>query len=496
MARILGIDIDRGAVRGAVVKTTFRRTEVERYVQIPLTEPPTSPGAHAELHDALQELLRAVGKPPDTIVSSLDGAQASLRVVELPVAASKRVGEVLPFELESMLPFEISDAVIDHQMIGTKDGQLQLLAAAALKDRVRAHLAVFAGTAIDPREVAVGAAALEGLRGLCPELAQKPVAVLELCEREANVCVLQRGHATFARTLSVGWDGDPKHEAELWQGLHRTVAAYLASGGPALETLYLCGVGPLTDLAPWLAREVSLPVEVLTLPQVQDPATTTPADLPVFARALSLAARVTLAGKRINLRSGEFASTRAQTELAAHLNVVAICGVAVLVSMMLAFKARQSLLLDEQAALRKRLGETTQEVFGKTETDPHVVETMIGSPQSDNPLPRFDAYDALAAISDAVPQEITHEVRHLRIDFADEKKEGSVELQGALASIDQRDQIVTKLEAHGCFADIERGRTSPGRSTDQINYQLEAKIRCPGEAAPAKKKKTPRGDDE
>ncbi len=496
MARILGIDIDRGAVRGTVIKTTFRSTEIERYVQIPLTEPAGSPGALPELHDALQNLLRAIGKPPDTIVSSLDGAQASLRVVELPAAASKRVAEVLPFELESMLPFEISDAVIDHQLIGTKDGQLQLMAAAALKDRVRAHLALFAGTQIDPREVAVGAAALEGLRGLCPELAQKPVVLLELCEREANVCVLERGHATFARTLSVGWDGDPKHEAELWQALHRTVAAYRASGGPTLETLYLCGIGPLTDLAPWLAREVSLPVEVLVLPQVTNPATTTPDDLPVFARATALAGRITLAGKRINLRTGEFASTRAQTELAAHLNVVAICCVAVLVSMMLAFKAHQTLLLDEQAALQKRLGETTEAVFGKTETDPHAVEAMIASPQSDNPLPRFDAYDALAAISDAVPQEVTHEVRHLRIDFADEKKEGQIELQGALASIDQRDQIVTKLEAHGCFADIERGRTSPGRSNDQINYQLEAKIRCPGEATPAKKKKKTGSDDE
>ncbi|HEX2677457.1 MAG TPA: pilus assembly protein PilM [Polyangiales bacterium] len=495
MARTLGIDIDRSAVRGVVYKTAFRKSEVERYIAIPLTEPVDGPGRLPELHDALQNMLRAIGKPPDSVVTAIDGTQASLRVVELPQAASKRLAEVLPFELESMLPFEISDAVVDYQTIGTKAGTLQLMAAAALRTRVAAHLATFQGTAVDPREVAVGAAALDGLRALCPELAQKPVVLLELCEREANMCVLERGHASFARTLSVGWDGDPKNEAELWQGVHRTLAAYRASGGTPVETLYLCGLGPLTDLAPWLARELSLPVEVLQLPSVQSELVTTPADLPVYARAAALAGRGSTSAKRINLRVGEFASKRAQTELAGYLNLVAICGVAVLLSLVFALKARQHTLEDEQAALRKRLSETTQAVFGKAVTDPSQVESMINSPQNENPLIRFDAYDALAAISAAVPQEISHEVRHLRIDFADEKKEGDIELQGALATIDQRDQIVNKLEEHGCFKEIERGKTSPGRTTDQLNYQIEAKIRCPGEAAVVKKKVS-RGDDE
>jgi general secretion pathway protein L len=495
MARILGIDIDRSAVRAAVLRTALRRTELERYLQIPSTEPAGSPGQLPELHEALSNLLRAIGKPPDAVVTSLDGTQASLRTVELPVAASKRVSEVLPFELESMLPFDIVDAVVDHQPIGTKDGQLQLLAAAVLKARVSEHLALFHGTAIDPREIAVGAAGLEGLRALCPELTQAPVALLELCDREANVCVLERGHTTFARTISVGWDGDAKHEAELWQGVHRTLAAYRAGGGAALDKLYLVGIGPLSELAPWLARELSLAVDVLTLPRVTAPNTSTPPDLPVFARAAALAARLTASGKRLNLRSGEFASKRGQNELASYVNLAAICGVCVLLASTISLKAEQSVLQDEQDALRKRLKDTTQQIFGKAEGDPQKVGAMLASPQNDNPLPRFDAYDALAAISEAVPQEITHEVRHLRIDLADDKKEGQVELQGALASIDQRDQIVTKLEAHGCFVDIERGRTSPGRTANEINYQLEAKVACPGEA-PTKKPKAKAEDDE
>jgi general secretion pathway protein L len=167
----------------------------------------------------------------------------------------------------------------------------------------------------------------------------------------------------------------------------------------------------------------------------------------------------------------------------------------VLVTAVFSLKVRQSVLSSEQAALRKQLRETTARVFGKAEADPEKVMTMIQTPSADNPLPRFDAYDALAAISAAVPADITHEMRHMRIEVAEEKKEGQIELQGSLGSIEQRDVIVTQLESHGCFKEIQRGRTSPGRSTETLNYQLEAKLTCPGDVSLTKKKKTVRSSD-
>ncbi len=492
MARILGIDIDRSALRGAVLKTGFRGIEMERYLQIPLAEAPESPGRNVEVHEALASLLRALGKPPDTCVSSLDGEHASLRVVELPAAASKRIGEVLPFELEAMLPFDVADAVVDYQPIDMHGPQLKLLAAAALRDRVREHIELFQGTgAADPRQVAVGAAALDGLRALCPALAVGTVGVLELCDLQTNLCVLTQGRACFARTLSAGRDTLPKRAGELLQAIQRSIAAYLSGGGAPLSELHLCGDGPLAEMAPWLSRELGIPTQVLVLPDATFAAT---AELPVFARAAALAARGSTPGKRINFRTGEFASKRGRNELIGQVNLVIGCAVAVLLCSMVSLKTRQSVLLGEQAALSKQLEDTTEAIFGEGEKNPHKVEALLSAPQNDNPLPRFDAYDALAALSDAVPSSITHEVRHVRIDLAEDKKEGSFELQGALASIEQRDEIVSKLEAHGCFVDIQRGRTSPGRSTDQINYQLEAKLQCPGDAPAVKKHK--RSSDE
>jgi general secretion pathway protein L len=488
MARILGLHIDRDALRGVLLKTAFRRTELDRFVEVPLAEAPDSPGRLPELHDALQNMLRSLGQAPDIVHTALDGEQASLRVIELPLAAAKRAAEVLPFELESMLPFEVTDAVIDYQPIDTKGGQLRLLAAAALRARVRDHLALFNGSPLEPREVAVGAAALDGLRALCPELGLGHSVILEIGTTETNFCVLLQGRTAFARTLSLGASSLPDGEDALFSAVRQSLAAYRATDSDLPERIYLGGQGDLTGLISELATQTGVTVELLTLPSTETSQTPLPL---TFTRAAALAGRGLRSGKRINLRTGEFAAGRHRGDMASQLNLIAVCAVAVLLCLVFALKARQSILVDEQAELSKQLGETTERVFGKREVNPERVQTMLKSPQNDNPLPRFDAYDALGAISDAVaaaPDEIVHEVRHVRIDLAEDKKEGKLELQGLLASIEQRDVIVSQLEAHGCFRDIQRGRTSPGRNAEQVSYQIEATVQCPGEGTPKKRK--------
>src|SRR5262245_23208965 len=118
MARLLGIDIGADAIRGVVLRGSMRRLEVERYLEILLAESEGSPRRLPELSEAGRGLLAAVGSTPDTIVASIAGEEASLRNVELPAAARKRIAEILPFELEALLPFEPRDAVIDFQPMG------------------------------------------------------------------------------------------------------------------------------------------------------------------------------------------------------------------------------------------------------------------------------------------------------------------------------------------------------------------------------------------
>jgi Tfp pilus assembly PilM family ATPase len=490
MARFLGIDIGPTALRGALVRSALRKLELERYVEIPLVEPKGSPGHLPELAQAGRNLLLSLPSAPDVIVAAIPGEECSLRAVELPAAARKRIAEVLPFELEAILPYEPRDAVTDYQPIDSDQTTLRVMAASVLPQHITTALEGLRHAGLEPRELAAGAAALDGLVNLIPELREPgPLLLVDLADHRTDLCFLQNGHCVFGRTISLGIEDMPGAAEELKHELQRTLASFRSAGASPLRAVRVCGSGAMAeDALPWLASALDVvETQLLVLP---NPNVMHTQASPVFGKAAALAARGAMGRRRINLRTGAFATGHARGELVEHLNLIVTCAVIVVMTAMFSLKARQMLLSDEQQALRTELATVTKEVFDRTITDPVQAEALAKNPRSNDPLPRFDAYDAMGALSSAVSEDITHEIRRLLIEVADEKREGRMELQGVLDSLGQRDKIVNQLEQHPCFHDIQLGRTSPagGAEQNRINYQIEAVVQCPGETSPADKK--------
>jgi len=256
MARILGIDQGPHAVRGTLLRTVLRRGEVLRYVEVPLVVPDdVAPDADPEERDraarraALADLVAQLDPPPDQIVAAVDGRSASLRSVEIPAAAQKRANEVLPFELEPLLPFQADEAVLDHQPVAREGPTLRLLTAAVHHDRLRDFLERLGEAGVDPKEVAVGGASLDGLAHLVPEMHVGTSVVLALGQNHADLCVLRDGRAAFARTVALrGSPFDERSPLEL--ELRRSLAAWRANGGAPLERAWLTGFLPAPPAPP------------------------------------------------------------------------------------------------------------------------------------------------------------------------------------------------------------------------------------------------------
>jgi general secretion pathway protein L len=401
------------------------------------------------------------------------------------------LGEVLPFELEALLPYDPHDAVIDHQPITDDATGVRLLVASVLKTKVVAELSHWREMGLEPRELAAGAASLDGLAGLAPGISATGSAlIVELGDHHMDICALSGGRCAGARTIGVGMLDMPDAADEARRELQRTLASLRAAGVEADLPIFFCGSGAGGEgVREWLSHAFgrdALPLEL--------PAATTgrSAASPMFGRALALAARAAFGRRRIDLRKGDLASTVSTGQLGSQLNVAVIGAVVVAVTAMFSLKAQQSLLVAEEEALSAELSTVTKDVLGEAIEDVEVVEEKIKNPKSTDPLPRFDAFDAVAALSSAIPSEVSHEVRRLRVEIADEKAEGRFELQGSLDSLGHRDALVAALEGHPCFKDIQPGKTNvaPGGETQRIAYQIEAKLQCPGEGGPEGKKKS------
>jgi len=480
MARILGLDIDERSVRAAWLESSFRSAQLESIGYADIAPTFDDQGKTEAFQEAIRSVL-AGKKPADQIIVSLSGLEASLRAVELAPGLAGKIGEVLPHELAELLPFEMSDLVIDHQITRQSPTELKILAATARKDVIRSKLETLRESGVEPRELAVGAAALDGLLGVMPALATGgPHLLVHVGIDSTDLCIVADGRCVTARTLSDGADAlDSGRAGVLAQQISRTVASFRAEGGLPLTGIHVSGIRDPRVLATHLETTLEVAAGPTDLPAILGVDTYA---LPPFARAIALASRSLRKGRRFDLRKGEFAPPRAISGLREYRGSIAFGIALVFVSFIFSTYVRYSTLDAEHEALSAQMRTTTRALFGREATAASEArELLAGGTAIGDPRPRMDAFAMLDLISHKVPAPIRHSTNRLRIEIDDEARDGRFELAGVVPTIADRDSIASGIEQHECITQVDRGPTTPAPNNAGQNYRLEGELQCPGD---------------
>lgn len=484
MSLVLGLEITPRAVRGAFLKTALRGSEMERYVEAPLRHSTEGESTEDSLRDAVTEIMGSGSRPPDRIIAALPGESASLRLIDFPIGIEKKIADVLPGELESMLPFDIEDAIVDFQIVGRDETTLQLMTVAAPRRNVATRLEELEEVGVEPRELAVGAAVFDGLGALLGQsLADRTVLVIDVGPASTDFAVLNGGACVFARTISGGMDlVESGRRGQLGGALQRTLASYRAQRAEEPALILLSGeTAPMESARQWLTEQLGIECGTVPLPSV---AGVDEESLPKFGKAAALAARAITRKKQLDLRQGEFASKAAAGQLRKHVRLIGVCAAAVLLSFVVSLGARYRVAKAEHDELSAKLAEVSSDLLGEEASSAfHARELLNAGPRIDDPLPRFDAYDVLEAISESIPVDIQHDTRRLMIEIDDDGERGRFEIQGTVGSIAERDRLVAELQAHRCFADVEKGSISTAVE-DRKDYKVAVRVQC--EDQPAK----------
>lgn len=478
MSLVLGLEVTSRVVRGAFLRTALRGWELERYAESPLPFDGDPVSSAEQLRAAVAEVVGQGGRPPDRIIASLSGEAASLRLIELPAGVEKKAAEVLPGELEAVLPFDVDDSIVDYQIVGRDAATIQLMAVATPRERVAERLRELQAAGVNPRELAVGAAVFDGLGALLGEtLENRTVLVIDVGPKNTDFAVLTNGRCTFARTLSGGMDlVESGRRGQLSAALQRTLASYRAQRSEEPSLIMLSGeTAPMESARHWLSEQLGLECGVVPLPAADGADDVT---LPKFAKAGALAARVITRGRQLDLLQGEFASKVAAGQIRQNLRLIAICVAAIMLSFAVSLGARYRVARAEHERLTATLSEVSKDLLGEeVKTALHARDLLTSGPRIDDPLPRFDAYDVLESISQSIPEDIQHDTRRLLIEIDDEGDTGRFEIQGTVDSIAERDRLVDQLQAHRCFADVEKGSISTAVQ-DRKDYKLVVKVEC------------------
>ena len=496
MARLLGIDIGTTQVRLAVVRGGARKWTVESLVAIDRLPVGVTAAAGAPvptLAEHIREVALEAARGGDPLSISFPGTSVNVRSLEVPAAVRRRVAEVLPFELEAQLPYDIDDAVWDHRPRpgGAADGPLPVLVAAARTDEVRAQIELTTqGCGREPDHIAPGAFALTDLAATLPAFKGPGLrAILDLGAEQSELLVLEGNEPVFARTLSRGVQGLPASASLLAREIRATFAAFRAAGGAIPETLFVTGGGALIpDLGRWLAGELQTTVELLPLEGLDG--LSLRADAHRFARAIGVALLGAPRPRGLDLRRGSLAYERGYGFLREKVPLLVGLGAAVLVAFLFSTWARARNLTADRKTLEQALEATSREVLGEATSSSKRVEELLSAKNpggDDDPLPRADAMDALVQISELVPtSKMKHDIEKLEV----QRLPGGgfkVVINGIAPTGADVQTIEGNLKAYRCFNNPTVLKKVKAISDDRQKYTLETELRCPEEGGGPKK---------
>ena len=506
MSRLLGIDATRTTVRAAVVRTAYRRVMLESFGEADIAwsgseveairlaagaRPlrPTPPSASAWRGPSSPPSTaggRAHGLRPDGCAIALSGEKSFYRRLDLPAAAQKEIENVLAFELESTVPFEMDEAVFDHRTLRGTPGHvgaaatIPVFAVLGRTEDVRARIAVAReALGIEPERVGSGPLPLANLLSVVPELEKPqkpgPFAILDVAEDTTEIVVILGGEAVFARTLSRGTSGLPESAHALARDLRQTLGAWRSQGGQPLNAVYLVGVGAgAPGAAEFLATELGVTILPLPRPRLDGLTEQQAAEVPRFAKALGLALGLAGRARVHNLRRGALEAERSYPYLREKIPVLAGLAAVIAVSFGFSVLAELRALDAEKEMLSARLAVATRDVLGEEITDADKArEHLESSPgkADEDPLPRIDGFDVMVQLSKAVPKDMVHDVVELDV------QRGKVAVHGVVPTVADSDTIAKAMREYRCFKDVKVARTTQ-YGENKYKYQLDLELKC------------------
>ena len=484
MARHIGIDIGSTHVRALLLSTGYKRIAIAAINEVAID-------AVESLEHAIQACVSGMLPHSDGLAAAIDGDSAFVHRLKLPLTARKQLDAILPFELESQMPVDISELVYDYRVLRAEPTReaIDVIAALARTEQVRERIELVKRAAgREPERIGCGSLVLSNLSLLAPELRGKaPVALVDLGSRRTEITVLSDGEPIFVRTLSRGVAGLPESAGPLIAELRQTFLAFLSSTDLAVESVILLGGGSgASGAEQYLSQELGFPVRPLPAFQLEAGADVVLA-LPRFAKALALAAGLSGKAVDLNLRSGPLAYQRGFGFLKERAPLLVGLVAATLVSFLFATWADLHALAREHEDLSQALSAQSQQVLGEPLSNPDAVAEAIERAKAKDepdPMPHVDAFDVMVDLSTAIPMSVVHDIEELDVD------RGHVKVNGIAGTTADTQNISSKMAENRCVSDAKIAKVSQVVNGDRQKYVLEFDIKCPEDSATKKKAKS------
>jgi len=431
--RVIGIELEGGTLRAAVVETRLRRFELTAVIEMPLHEQPADPSwareqpqeevqepaaAPVRVREALERSLAEPFTPADSFAVAFPGTEAFVRRLSFPFKDQNRIAATLPFQLIGQIPVQPQDIHCAFERVAVEAGQTEVLAVAVPKERFRAFLDEARGMGVEPSHVSVDGVCLAAWLPFLPNPPDAPVLLIHVRRDRADMLVARGPRVELVRCVALGEPvvQDAAENAPAEAGRKEVSAAFLrevlvTSAGASEAGIVIGSVlvsGEQADaLAAPLNDVLKLPCEVLDPSRLPLPTGAVCSRLnPATARvvALALAAASGTGPGRLNLLTGEFQKEGAYSLLREKARFFLAVSLLFVLLGAARFAGRVAGLHAERAMVVEELKALTTEVLGAAKEDPAAaIKAMKATLEEDVSIfPKWTAVDTLGRLLSAV----------------------------------------------------------------------------------------------
>ena len=198
----IGLDVGSYSLKAVLLKQVGSELQWVQAVEQPLANSPKSQ-QHSE---AVQQLLGTLDCPEAKLVTAVGGAGTILRPVLMPKMTPQELKTSLSFEAEKHIPFKLEEVFLDSSVLGERPGgRMEVLLAAARKDKVNEHLNLLTQAQALPSVVDLEPLALANAWEHYPAIEDSQVVVqIHVGARGTIFNFLKENQLQFSREASIG----------------------------------------------------------------------------------------------------------------------------------------------------------------------------------------------------------------------------------------------------------------------------------------------------
>ena len=154
--------------------------------------------------------LRGRFKSTDWVVGAVSGLEVIYKRIALPKMSKKELREAVPWAARKDLPFEVEDAALDFQVLGTtREGKIEKIEIATLatpRQVVDDYLVLYHELGVIPAKITGIPVAIRNVICHCKTLLRQRVLVIEVGAKSTHMVFINQGRLEFHREFSTAAD--------------------------------------------------------------------------------------------------------------------------------------------------------------------------------------------------------------------------------------------------------------------------------------------------